>query len=329
MSTGILFTPPRLGITVAGSLKLFAYEPGSTTKRNTYTTSALSVANSNPLVADSAGLFAAVYMDPSLGYKFVLAPANDTDPPVSPILTQDNAYLPAMVLPQVLSKVFGDSPYTVTAADGFDVLILCDATGGSMTIVPYSAVSNAGKRIRVKKTDTSANTVTIDPNGSQTIDGDTTRIIAGQYGEVTIESDGANWHVVGTAPGIGVWTITPNANLTLTAGTSVGRFFKDGKKVHIQIGVVVNTVSGSDAVTLTLPFAAEAIPSNSDARAILNVATSGVDIGDAGMVAIIGTGGAVMSFLPVNDNAALGALTNSQLTNGDTIFVSGSYVAAT
>lgn len=94
---GILFTPPRLGISVAASAKLYAYEPGTTTLRSTYTTSALSVANANPLVADSAGLFAAVYIDPALGYKFVLKTSADVE-----IWSQDNAYLPSAYLdPQI------------------------------------------------------------------------------------------------------------------------------------------------------------------------------------------------------------------------------------
>lgn len=93
--TGILLPMPRLGITPAASMKAFFYAPGTTTKQNTYTDSTLATPNSNPLSADSAGLFAAVYIDPALGYKVVLAPSTDTDPPIAPILTQDSAYLPA------------------------------------------------------------------------------------------------------------------------------------------------------------------------------------------------------------------------------------------
>lgn len=96
MPKGILFHPPRLGISVAASAKCFFYEPGSTTKRNTYSDVDLTSANANPVVANSAGLFGSIYLDPSLGYKVVLSPSTDSDPPASPILTQDNAYLPAM-----------------------------------------------------------------------------------------------------------------------------------------------------------------------------------------------------------------------------------------
>jgi hypothetical protein len=68
---------------------LFTYASGSTTKQSTYTTAALSVANTNPIVLDSAGR-ASIFVAPGTSFKFVLAPANDTDPPVSPIWTVDN-----------------------------------------------------------------------------------------------------------------------------------------------------------------------------------------------------------------------------------------------
>jgi hypothetical protein len=83
-------SPLNGGVTVAGA-QLFCYNAGTTTKRNTYTTSALSVANANPLVADANGRFGAMWIDPDDGsYKLVLASASDTDPPASPFWTEDN-----------------------------------------------------------------------------------------------------------------------------------------------------------------------------------------------------------------------------------------------
>ena len=78
------------GVPYSGA-KLFYYAAGSTTKQNTYTTSAGSVANSNPIVLDSAGRTPyGVWFTEGLTYKEVLAPSNDTDPPSSPIFTEDN-----------------------------------------------------------------------------------------------------------------------------------------------------------------------------------------------------------------------------------------------
>jgi hypothetical protein len=68
--------------------KLFTYAAASSTKQPTYTDYTGAVQNSNPIILDSSGV-AVVWLDQSLKYKFVLAPANDTDPPTSPIRTVD------------------------------------------------------------------------------------------------------------------------------------------------------------------------------------------------------------------------------------------------
>lgn len=71
--------------------KLFVYIAGTTTKTNTYTTSAGVTPNSNPIVLDSAGRSPyGIWLDASVIYKFVFAPSTDTDPPVSAYYTEDN-----------------------------------------------------------------------------------------------------------------------------------------------------------------------------------------------------------------------------------------------
>jgi hypothetical protein len=70
--------------------KLFYYASGTTTKQSTYTTSAGDVANSNPIVLDASGRTPyGVWLTSGLSYKEVLAPSTDTDPPTSPIFTED------------------------------------------------------------------------------------------------------------------------------------------------------------------------------------------------------------------------------------------------
>ena len=73
----------------ANGYQLFTYTAGTSTKQATYSDSALTTANTNPIVLDSAGR-ATVFLDPSLSYKFVLATDTDTDPPTSPVWTVDN-----------------------------------------------------------------------------------------------------------------------------------------------------------------------------------------------------------------------------------------------
>jgi hypothetical protein len=75
--------------TMYAGAKLFFYATGTSTKLNTYTTKDLSVANSNPVVLDSAGRIPNDIFLQDLEYKVVLAPSTDTDPPTSPIWTAD------------------------------------------------------------------------------------------------------------------------------------------------------------------------------------------------------------------------------------------------
>ncbi len=75
--------------TMYAGAKLFFYATGTSTKLNTYTTKALSIANSNPIVLDSSGRIPSDIFLQDLEYSVVLAPSTDTDPPTSPIWTAD------------------------------------------------------------------------------------------------------------------------------------------------------------------------------------------------------------------------------------------------
>ncbi len=169
---------------------LFQYAAGTTTKLDTYTTSALSVQSANPMSADANGLFAALYEDPAKSYKYVLAPSTDADPPTSPIFEQDNVGETSSGLFAVITTAVD---YAVVASDGSDVLILVDASAGARTITVYTAIGNKGRKLRVIKTDSSANTVTIDPSGTQTWSGSLTKILSSQWEASDGASDDINW----------------------------------------------------------------------------------------------------------------------------------------
>lgn len=176
----------------AGTLDV--YVAGTTTRTNSYTTSALSVANANPVVADSTGLWGNIFLDPAVAYKFVLKNSAGVEQ-----WTVDNATGTAAEagILAVLSKT---ADYVVVATDGDDVIVLVDASLGNVTITLYTAVSNGGKKIRVVKTDSSAYTVTIDPSGSQTWNGATTKVLGRQYEAANGVSNGSNWIDFGTTP---------------------------------------------------------------------------------------------------------------------------------
>jgi hypothetical protein len=75
--------------------KLFFYDVGTTTKKDTYKDSAQTATNTNPVILDSNGQ-ADIWLDGS--YKVVFAPDTDSDPPVAPIYTKDNYVSPNTVI---------------------------------------------------------------------------------------------------------------------------------------------------------------------------------------------------------------------------------------
>jgi hypothetical protein len=92
----------------------------------------------------------------------------------------------------VSTLVAKSAAYTATAADN---IIVCNAATAAFTITLPTAVGALGRTYTIKKTDSSANAVTVDPNGSQTIDGQLTVTLARQWQYVQVVSDGANWQL--------------------------------------------------------------------------------------------------------------------------------------
>ena len=81
----------------------------------------------------------------------------------------------------------------VTAAD--DVIVV-DASAFNVTVNLPSAITYKGKQLTIKKSDSSSNVVTIDPNGSEMIDGSFTRNMVVGSEVLTIISNGAAWIII-------------------------------------------------------------------------------------------------------------------------------------
>lgn len=93
-------------------------------------------------------------------------------------------------------------PRTITESDtatASDTVILCNATGGNITVTLPAIATNKGKVYFIKKIDSSGNTVTIDGAGSETIDGDTTQVIMAQYTVLMIVGGSSEWHILAAA----------------------------------------------------------------------------------------------------------------------------------
>lgn len=86
-----LFTSPRfIALSSTNQLlpgaKLYFRQTGTSTPQNTYQDEALTVPHANPVVADGAGVFAPIYLDPSLpNYRVILADSSGVTQPGYPI----------------------------------------------------------------------------------------------------------------------------------------------------------------------------------------------------------------------------------------------------
>lgn len=88
---------------------------------------------------------------------------------------------------------------TVTASDTItdaDTVVLADATAEAVTLTLPAAGDVIGKQVVVKKIDASANAVTIDGSGSETIDGAATKATSTQWASYTLASDGTGWFIL-------------------------------------------------------------------------------------------------------------------------------------
>ena len=83
--------------------------------------------------------------------------------------------------------------YTATINDH---LILCNASSGSFTITLPAVAIVTGLILHIKKIDISVNTVTIDGDGTETIDKGLTAILTAQFEVISIQSDGTEWWIL-------------------------------------------------------------------------------------------------------------------------------------
>jgi hypothetical protein len=87
----------------------------------------------------------------------------------------------------------GSYPYSAATNDQ---VILASAASGNVQINLPAVATVPGREYIIKKTDATANTITIQANGAETIDGQNTIAENIQYQSYTIVSDGNHWYVL-------------------------------------------------------------------------------------------------------------------------------------
>ena len=90
-----------------------------------------------------------------------------------------------------LATVTKTANYTI---DGTDYVILADASSTTVTLTLPTAVGIAGRTYIIKSKD-SSNVVTVDGNGSETIDTSTSMTLS-THESITVQSDGTEWWIL-------------------------------------------------------------------------------------------------------------------------------------
>jgi len=194
MATRLIPFPVRLtdtaGRPISGG-KAFFYATGTTDLQDTYVGPADDAApNANPVVANAAGLFGPIYLDPDLTYDVVYTDAaGDTGSPIQAVIgVGGSGGATKPYSPQA------GSSYAVTAGDR-GKLIKRTHSAASTTTLPAANATSIGNGYPVTIWNGSSydNTVTI--SGGGTIDGVSSRIVRpGQ--RIEFISTGSEW----TAP---------------------------------------------------------------------------------------------------------------------------------
>tara|TARA_R110002074_G_scaffold389846_1_gene573417 strand:+ start:1931 stop:2773 length:843 start_codon:yes stop_codon:yes gene_type:complete len=85
---------------------------------------------------------------------------------------------------------FKQQNYTLTTIDH---TVLVDCSAGNVTITLPTAVGCAGRLYVIKRVDSSANSVNIDADGSEQIEGSTSLVGVASGGALTLQSDNSGW----------------------------------------------------------------------------------------------------------------------------------------
>jgi len=128
--------------------------------------------------------------------------ADPNDPWISWVAGQDLD--PRLTIGHFRTQYQGaSSPQTANyTAMYIDDVITCDTSGGSFTVTLPTTATNEwnGKRFLIKKITSDVNTVTINPNASETLDGALTYVLRKDKESVVIWNDFGEWKVESAYP---------------------------------------------------------------------------------------------------------------------------------
>ncbi len=146
------------------------------------------------------------------------------------------------------------SKTTTFTGTGDESVILCNAASGAFTVTLPVAASYVGKHYYIKKTDsTVANPVTIEGDGTETIDGSLNTTLNTQFEAIKLVSDGSNWHILERRfPS--AWTSISMTGSWI-ANTAYTCYFKRaGDSIHMYVEVALTGAPTAATLTINTPY---------------------------------------------------------------------------
>ena len=179
-----------------------------------------------------------------------------------------------------ISTVTSGSSYTVTN----EALVIVNKTSGSATTVNLPAGAAFGKMsvliiIKDGKGDAATNNITITPNGSNTIDGASTLVIATNYGVAQVMWNGTEWNAAtssGQTSGNPSFTTSTSSGRTKAGLLAVGPAPTDTYAATMTIDVTksLHVLSVSNTTSATVTLTPSAAGSAGDILTLLTTADS-------------------------------------------------------
>lgn len=130
-----------------------------------------------------------------------------------------------------------------------DQLIYCTDAGGSFTLTLLPVASASGKRIWIKKTNSSTNVITI---SATSIDGVTDTTINTQNECLQLFCDGSAWYIVERYTDRSWISFTPTGGWN-TNVTYAGFWRRIGDSMELQMGLVCSGAPNAVAATFNMP----------------------------------------------------------------------------
>jgi hypothetical protein len=211
------------------------------------------------------------------------------------------------------SQAITSSAISILAAAPFGTLYF-DTTSNSITVALPAANTVTGREYKIKRISGGTNTLTIDPNAAETIDGASTKVLYHQWDSIKIQSNGIEWRVISNYLDISPMKIGE------IAGQGGQAFMAHKDHFNATDYALVHTISGGTYVNAKATWG---LFLQEDGGSSISVGTDDVTV-DTGKLSISSishagaAGSAVLNLTPMAGTLAT-ALTPA---NGDVIMVS-------